>query len=106
MSCASTSIRCPACRSQIVDVALVAKDTLADFGLEGWLKTSGSRGIHICAHRATRWPFHGSRAALAFAREGATRAEDRDEQVVEGGASRRVPRLQPERTRPAMTSNA
>ena len=61
--------------SQIVDVALVAKDTLADFGLEGWPKTSGSRGIHIWVRIEPRWPFHVvRRAALAFAREVERRA--------------------------------
>src|SRR5580765_4659743 len=34
---------------QIVEVALVARDALADFGLAGWPKTSGSRGMHIYA---------------------------------------------------------
>src|SRR5262249_11733286 len=31
---------------QIRQVALVARDVLADFGLTGWPKTSGSRGFH------------------------------------------------------------
>src|SRR5436305_10744038 len=34
---------------QIRDVAMVARDVLADFGLTGWPKTSGSRGLHIYA---------------------------------------------------------
>jgi DNA ligase D-like protein (predicted polymerase) len=60
---------------QIVDVALVAKDTLEDFGLRGWAKTSGSRGIHIWVRIEPRWPFHVvRRAALAFAREVERRA--------------------------------
>src|SRR5207248_11524756 len=33
--------------SQIREVALVANGVLKDFGLIGWPKTSGSRGIHI-----------------------------------------------------------
>src|SRR5918995_3385787 len=33
--------------SQVRDVALVAKEVLDDFGLGGWPKTSGSRGMHI-----------------------------------------------------------
>ena len=33
--------------AQIVSVALVARQVLEDFGLTGWPKTSGSRGIHI-----------------------------------------------------------
>src|SRR5215472_18150111 len=35
--------------AQIRDVALVARSVLADFGLTGWPKTSGSLGIHIYA---------------------------------------------------------
>src|SRR5215470_2494649 len=34
---------------QIRQVALVARDALADFGLTGWPKTSGSRGFHVYA---------------------------------------------------------
>src|SRR6204780_1785503 len=34
---------------QIRSVALVARSVLADYGLTGWPKTSGSRGIHIYA---------------------------------------------------------
>jgi DNA ligase D len=63
--------------SQIVDVALVAKETLEDFGLVGWPKTSGSRGIHIWVRIEPRWPFHVvRRAALAFAREVERRMPD------------------------------
>ena len=32
---------------QIRDVAMVAAGVLADYGLTGWPKTSGSRGMHI-----------------------------------------------------------
>ena len=60
---------------QIVDVALVARETLADFGLVGWPKTSGSRGIHIWVRITPDWPFAKvRRAALAFAREVERRA--------------------------------
>ena len=60
---------------QIVDVALVAKETLADFGLVGWPKTSGSRGIHIWVRITPSYPFDKvRRAALAFAREVERRA--------------------------------
>ena len=39
--------------AQIVDVALVAKAVLEDFGLAGWPKTSGSRGLpHLLPDRA------------------------------------------------------
>src|SRR6266852_8374472 len=42
---------------QIRDVAMVAREVLADFGLTGWPKTSGSRGMHIYARILPRWPF-------------------------------------------------
>ena len=55
---------------QIVAVALVAREVLADFGLAGWPKTSGSRGIHIYARIEPRWTFTEVRsAAVALARE-------------------------------------
>src|SRR5262249_11030836 len=56
--------------SQIVQVALVAREVLADFGLAGWPKTSGSRGMHIYARIQPRWTFAEVRsAAVALARE-------------------------------------
>jgi bifunctional non-homologous end joining protein LigD len=56
--------------AQIVRVALVARTTLADFGLTGWPKTSGSRGIHIYCRIEPRWTFTQVRsAAVALARE-------------------------------------
>jgi len=62
---------------QIRDVALVAKDVLADFGLTGWPKTSGSRGMHIYARIQPRWPFgEVRRAAVAVAREIERRAPE------------------------------
>jgi DNA ligase D-like protein (predicted polymerase) len=55
---------------QILDVAMVAKDALADFGLAGWPKTSGSRGFHVYARIERRWSFTDvRRAAVALARE-------------------------------------
>jgi len=55
---------------QILDVALVARDVLADHGLTGWPKTSGSRGMHIYARIEPRWSFTDvRRAAVAVARE-------------------------------------
>ncbi|MGH3274132.1 MAG: non-homologous end-joining DNA ligase [Streptosporangiaceae bacterium] len=55
---------------QIVSVALVARGVLADFGLAGWPKTSGSRGIHIYSRIERRWTFTQVRAAaVALARE-------------------------------------
>src|SRR5207342_823057 len=55
---------------QIRQVALVARDALADLGLTGWPKTSGSRGMHIYARIEPRWVFTDvRRAAVALARE-------------------------------------
>ena len=62
---------------QIRDVAKVAREVLAEQGLVGWPKTSGSRGAHIWVRIAPEWPFATvRRAALAFAREVARRAPD------------------------------
>jgi bifunctional non-homologous end joining protein LigD len=56
--------------AQIVAVALVAREALADLGLTGWPKTSGSRGIHIYCRIEPRWTFTQVRsAAVALARE-------------------------------------
>lgn len=61
--------------SQIVEVARVAREVLADFGLIGWPKTSGSRGVHIWVRIHPRWPFSEvRRAGLAIAREVERRA--------------------------------
>ena len=60
---------------QIRGVATVVRATLEDFGLIGWPKTSGSRGIHIYVRIERRWIFDEvRRAALAFAREVERRA--------------------------------
>jgi bifunctional non-homologous end joining protein LigD len=62
---------------QIRQVALVASGALADFGLTGWPKTSGSRGFHIYARIEPRWTFtEVRRAAVALAREIERRAPD------------------------------
>ncbi len=51
-------------------VAMAARDVLADHGLTGWPKTSGSRGIHVNVRIEPRWEFgEVRRAALALARE-------------------------------------
>ena len=61
--------------SQVLDVAAVVHSTLDDFGLVGWPKTSGSRGVHIYVRIARQWTFpEVRRAALAFAREVERRA--------------------------------
>jgi DNA ligase D-like protein (predicted polymerase) len=55
---------------QIVAVALAARTVLADFGLTGWAKTSGSRGMHIYARISPDYSFADvRRAAVAVARE-------------------------------------
>ena len=60
---------------QIRRVAHIVRATLADFGLVGWPKTSGSRGIHVYVRIERRWTFDQvRRAALAFAREVERRA--------------------------------
>jgi DNA ligase D-like protein (predicted polymerase) len=62
---------------QIVRVALVARDVLSDFGLTGWPKTSGSRGMHVYARIEPRWTFPEVRsAAVALAREIERRAPE------------------------------
>ena len=60
---------------QIVDVAKVAREVLAEMGLVGWPKTSGSRGAHLWVRIEPKWTFaEVRRAALAFAREVERRA--------------------------------
>jgi DNA ligase D-like protein (predicted polymerase) len=60
---------------QIRQVAAVVRATLGDLGLDGWPKTSGSRGLHILVRIAPRWEFGDvRRAALALAREVERRA--------------------------------
>jgi bifunctional non-homologous end joining protein LigD len=61
--------------AQVREVAQVVRATLADFGLAGWPKTSGSRGMHVYVRIEPRWTFpEVRRAALAFAREVERRA--------------------------------
>jgi DNA ligase D-like protein (predicted polymerase) len=61
--------------SQVRQVAHVVHATLADFGLVGWPKTSGSRGMHVNVRIERRWVFDQvRRAALALAREVERRA--------------------------------
>src|SRR3954471_22516967 len=51
-------------------VAMVVKDVLEEHGLEGYPKTSGSKGIHVNVRIEPRWDFTAvRRAALALARE-------------------------------------
>lgn len=61
--------------SQVREVAGVVAETLKDFGLTGWPKTSGSRGMHVIVRIEQRWTFpEVRRAALALAREVERRA--------------------------------
>jgi bifunctional non-homologous end joining protein LigD len=61
--------------NQVREVAHVAQATLEDFGLLGWPKTSGSRGLHVNVRIERRWSFDEvRRAALALAREVERRA--------------------------------
>jgi DNA ligase D-like protein (predicted polymerase) len=63
--------------TQIVAVARVVQQVLADFGLVGWPKTSGSRGIHVNVRIHPRWSFgQVRRSALALAREVERRAPE------------------------------
>jgi DNA ligase D-like protein (predicted polymerase) len=63
--------------SQLREVAMVVRDTLADFGLAGWPKTSGSRGFHVYCRIERRWVFtEVRRAAVALAREVERRAPE------------------------------
>jgi bifunctional non-homologous end joining protein LigD len=56
-------------------VALIAREALEDYGLTGFPKTSGKRGIHISVRIEPRWGFtEVRRAALALAREVERRA--------------------------------
>jgi len=61
--------------SQVLEVASVTGEVLDDFGLTGWPKTSGSRGLHIYCRIEQRWAFSEVRsAAVALAREVERRA--------------------------------
>ncbi|HEX6463892.1 MAG TPA: non-homologous end-joining DNA ligase [Vicinamibacterales bacterium] len=60
---------------QVREVAAIVHGVLSEFGLVGWPKTSGSRGMHVYVRIEQRWPFDRvRRAALALAREVERRA--------------------------------
>jgi hypothetical protein len=60
---------------QVREVAHVVEAVLKDYGLTGWPKTSGSRGMHVNVRIERRWSFDEvRRAALALAREVERRA--------------------------------
>jgi DNA ligase D-like protein (predicted polymerase) len=61
--------------AQVREVAHVVEAALKDYGLTGWPKTSGSRGMHVNVRIERRWTFDEvRRAALALAREVERRA--------------------------------
>ncbi|MGZ5341134.1 MAG: DNA polymerase domain-containing protein [Solirubrobacterales bacterium] len=61
--------------SSVRKVAVLVREVLADHGLEGFPKSSGSRGIHVNVRIEPRWDYlEVRRAALALAREVERRA--------------------------------
>jgi DNA ligase D-like protein (predicted polymerase) len=63
--------------SALREVALVTREALADVGLVGWPKTSGSRGFHIYSRLARQWTFDEvRRCAVALSREIERRVPD------------------------------
>jgi DNA ligase D-like protein (predicted polymerase) len=62
---------------QIIDVALVVREVLADHGLVAWPKTSGGRGFHVYTRIEPRWTYRDVRlAAETVAREVENRAPE------------------------------
>lgn len=60
------------------EVAGMVRELLAEYGLTGWPKTTGSRGLHVYARLHRRWGFgEVRRAALAVSREVERRAPGR-----------------------------
>lgn len=63
--------------AEVKRVAAEVHDVLDAYGLTGWPKTSGSRGIHVNVPIVARWDFtEVRRAALALAREVERRLPD------------------------------
>ena len=58
---------------QLQEVARVVQEVLADFGLVGWPKTSGSRGMHVNVRIHPRWTFAELRRAARSRRRCAPR---------------------------------
>ena len=81
------------------EVAQIVREVLAEHGLTGWPKTTGSRGLHVYVRLQREWGFGEVRrgGSGGVPRSGAARTRQGDQQVVEGGARGGVPRLQPER---------
>ena len=82
-------------------VAMCVKEVLTEHGLAGYPKTSGlPRDPRQRPDRAALGLHRGAPCGAGpGARGRAPRAEERHQQVVEGGAPRRLRRLQPERPR-------
>ncbi len=60
------------------EAAVLARDLLAELGMEAWIKTSGSRGLHLYIQLEPRWDAYEVRAgAVALARELERRHPDR-----------------------------
>lgn len=63
--------------SQLVEVAFVVREVLAEHGLIAWPKTSGSRGIHLLVRLEPHWDYRAVRlAAETIARETAIRVPE------------------------------
>ncbi|MFL6133340.1 MAG: DNA polymerase domain-containing protein, partial [Nocardioidaceae bacterium] len=64
--------------SDAVWVAPHVRELLGEFGMQGWPKTSGGRGVHIYVPIQPRWTFQQVRGAvIAFGRELERRLPDR-----------------------------
>ena len=64
--------------SDAVWVAPHVRELLHEFGMEGWPKTSGGRGVHIYVPIQPRWTFQEvRRSVIAFGRELERRLPDR-----------------------------
>jgi len=56
--------------TEVVRVALAARDLLSEVGMTGYCKTSGGRGVHVYVRIRPDWGFDDVRhAAIAFGRE-------------------------------------
>jgi DNA ligase D-like protein (predicted polymerase) len=80
---------------QLQQAAALVHAFFEELAIEAWVKTSGSRGLHVYVGLQPRWDSYEVRAAaVALARE----LERRHPDLVEGGARQpRLRRLQPER---------
>ena len=55
---------------QLREAALLVREVFDELGMEAWIKTSGSRGLHVYAQLEPRWDSYQVRAgAVALARE-------------------------------------